>query len=130
MARHVWTNVKSSRIHQRRLRYVFPQNATSWLQPLRKTGKQRKSNSMLFWSMQHLSIHTLGSRSCSSTNSALQCCNADHFASASSDQECDTKASHLPNRSGFDRENKSGFGVRSLRSSKLRSHKSMLRKRD
>mmetsp|Transcript_81624 Transcript_81624/g.228926 ORF Transcript_81624/g.228926 Transcript_81624/m.228926 type:complete len:309 (-) Transcript_81624:444-1370(-) len=91
----MWTKVKSSTMHHKRLRYDGPQKTTMRLQPLRKMGRQRKSSSMLRWSMQHLSIQTLGSRPCLLTNSARHRCMASHFAPASSCQECETKASQL-----------------------------------
>mmetsp|Transcript_76564 Transcript_76564/g.232099 ORF Transcript_76564/g.232099 Transcript_76564/m.232099 type:complete len:270 (-) Transcript_76564:632-1441(-) len=95
-----WTYVKISRMHQRRLRYVVPQSITSREQPLRKTGKLRRSDSMSFWSMQHLSSQTFGSREWEATKAERQLCSAAHLAAASSCQECDTKASQWPNLAG------------------------------
>mmetsp|Transcript_108842 Transcript_108842/g.351387 ORF Transcript_108842/g.351387 Transcript_108842/m.351387 type:complete len:239 (-) Transcript_108842:554-1270(-) len=91
-----WTYVKISRTHQRRLRYVAPQSITRREQPLRKTGRLRRSVSMLFWSMQHLSNQMRGSRRCRPTKAERKRCSAANLASASSDQECDRNASHAP----------------------------------
>mmetsp|Transcript_43229 Transcript_43229/g.124990 ORF Transcript_43229/g.124990 Transcript_43229/m.124990 type:complete len:291 (+) Transcript_43229:138-1010(+) len=66
------TKVNNSTTHQRRLRYVGPAKTTRRLQPLRKTGRQRRSVSMLHWSMQHLSIQITGSLPNSATKSARQ----------------------------------------------------------
>jgi len=51
------------------------------------TGKHMRFALMSFWSMQNLSIQTLGSRSCASTKSRRQAWSASHLARGGSDQE-------------------------------------------
>mmetsp|Transcript_61104 Transcript_61104/g.176070 ORF Transcript_61104/g.176070 Transcript_61104/m.176070 type:complete len:229 (-) Transcript_61104:440-1126(-) len=117
----MWTNVNNSITHQRRLKYVVPQKTTMRRHPLRKTGRQRRSSSMFRWSMQHLSIHTVGSRPFCATNSARQRCMAAHFAAASSCQECETNASQPLNLQGPVFTSSEGLGRLSAKSSNVRS---------
>mmetsp|Transcript_76563 Transcript_76563/g.232095 ORF Transcript_76563/g.232095 Transcript_76563/m.232095 type:complete len:270 (-) Transcript_76563:632-1441(-) len=124
-----WTYVKISRMHQRRLRYVVPQSITSREQPLRKTGKLRRSDSMSFWSMQHLSSQTFGSREWEATKAERQLCSAAHLAAASSCQEWETKASHCPSLAGVVRAKRLGSGRLSATSCCVSLARLMQRKR-
>mmetsp|Transcript_108841 Transcript_108841/g.351380 ORF Transcript_108841/g.351380 Transcript_108841/m.351380 type:complete len:246 (-) Transcript_108841:447-1184(-) len=125
-----WTYAKTSTTHQRRERYVVPQSITRREQPLRKTGKLRRSASMLFWLMQHLSIQTRGSRDSRSLNFERQLCSAAHLATASSCHEWETNASQsCPNLAGMERVNSLGLGRFSSMSCWLSSSRLMQRKR-
>ena len=61
--------------------------------------------------LQHLSIHTRGSRPCSSLKSFRHICSAAHFAEASSLQLCDTNASTLPRDATVDLSYSAGSGL-------------------
>mmetsp|Transcript_65496 Transcript_65496/g.203105 ORF Transcript_65496/g.203105 Transcript_65496/m.203105 type:complete len:269 (-) Transcript_65496:224-1030(-) len=103
--------------HQSLVRYVGPQSITSCAQPLRKTGRQRRSASMLFWSMQYLSIQTVGSRAWRWRKAERQLCSAVHLAAESSCQEWLTNASHFPNLVGMVSAKRLGLGLLSTTSS-------------
>mmetsp|Transcript_137290 Transcript_137290/g.342291 ORF Transcript_137290/g.342291 Transcript_137290/m.342291 type:complete len:204 (+) Transcript_137290:700-1311(+) len=79
--------------------------------------------------MQHLSNHTLGSRSCCITKAWRHCWRASHLAWASSCQEWEMKASHWNKLSGAALDASAGLSLLSAMSSKHRSASSTLRKR-
>mmetsp|Transcript_115574 Transcript_115574/g.331774 ORF Transcript_115574/g.331774 Transcript_115574/m.331774 type:complete len:230 (+) Transcript_115574:380-1069(+) len=116
--------------HQSRLGYVSPHRMTKRSHAFRKTGRQRKCTSMLFWSMPLLSNHTHGSRLWCNLNSARQRCKAFHFASGSSCHEWERNASHWPRRTCSDRpRTKSRSGVLLRKTSRLSRSKGTARKR-
>mmetsp|Transcript_71302 Transcript_71302/g.180533 ORF Transcript_71302/g.180533 Transcript_71302/m.180533 type:complete len:225 (+) Transcript_71302:591-1265(+) len=123
-----WRNVKISMMHHKRLRYVGPYKMRRLLHPAKETGKQRKSASILFWSMQSLSNHTRGSRLCLARKHLLHSCRASHFAAASSCQECETNASQWPSLVGSATMLKCRSGALSCKSLEVNWETSMLRK--